>query len=201
LEGAIVATLVVGILSLVVSAASFGIAALRYRREVENKQLSYFVEPADRDSVSVYVWNSGNTPIEEEDFISDSIGFDFGREVQIRDVSVEFQSPEDLGVNVTLEESGRLEVPAIFLNPGDRFTLRALFSNSDVQGKLRPYGRIRGIHDLFRVGKPEAKEFGETTSSSPSRGTKLFAIIGILFLAMTLLLVAFYQHQASWLGQ
>jgi hypothetical protein len=173
----------------IISAATLWIAILRYRREVVNKRISYFVKSSKDNLARFYVWNSGNAPIEQEDYISSSLGFEFGNQVTFRDVSVEYQAPHDLGVNVTVVDSVRLEIPKLVLNPGDGFTVQVLIADSEVKQKPRPYGRIRGTHELFKEEKPEVKEFGKVSSFSTGTRRGLPAII---VLALALLLLSLY---------
>jgi hypothetical protein len=65
--------------------------------------------------------------------------------------------------------------------------VQVLLSNGETQQGPRPYGRIRGTHELFKEEKPEAKEFGET--SSLSRVFRVALITTIVFTMFTLLLL------------
>jgi hypothetical protein len=98
---------VLPLISAAIAAVALWITVQRYRREVTHKRISYFVKSADKDLARIYVWNSGNAPIEQEDYISSSLGFDFGNEVQFRAVSVEYQAPQDLGVEVSAMDAGK----------------------------------------------------------------------------------------------
>ena len=135
-------TLVVGIVSALAGIGSFWVAIKRYRREVPQKQLSYRTKTsADNQNVTIYTWNSGNSVIDPEDYVS-PIGYNFG-DVQIRESFVVEQAPEDLGVEATVLDSRKLELAPLVLNPKDSFTLRVRTGETESTVNPRPYGRIR----------------------------------------------------------
>jgi len=157
-------TLVVGIVSALAGIGSFWVAIKRYRREVPQKQLSYRTKTsADNQNVTIYTWNSGNSVIDPEDYVS-PIGYNFG-DVQIRESFVVEQAPEDLGVEATVLDSRKLELAPLVLNPKDSFTLRVRTGETESTVNPRPYGRIRREHQLFMLREAE-REIGKPASPS-----------------------------------
>ena len=136
--------------------------------EILRKKLSYFLSAFlrnDNHFVIIYVWNSGNTSIEKEDYIN-PLSFNLGKDVQILAARVRYQAPEDLGVAVEVIEPGKVEIPPVYLNPRDRFSLETILKTSyDVRKNMKPYGRIRGAHQVFEEEErmPRGLEFGEPT--------------------------------------
>jgi hypothetical protein len=114
--------LIVSILGVSVSAGLFWIGFERYKREVPHKGLSYSVEDNGGEfggeTLTIHVWNSGNVPIEQEDYLS-AMGFNLGDMAEVQEVSVEGQQPEDLVVDASAAPSGKIQIAPIYLNPRD----------------------------------------------------------------------------------
>jgi hypothetical protein len=168
-----VLSITVASVGVMISAGSLWIAQQRYKVEVLRKRLSYFLSSFSYNGtqhVAIYIWNSGNTPIEQEDFIS-PLGFTMGNDAEILTARVGYQEPEDLGVTIQVVNAVKLEIGPIYLNPEDRFTLEtSLATADDVRDNIRPYGRIRGVHRVLveEERKPRDLEFGEPAPEEPA---------------------------------
>jgi len=178
--------LIVSILGVSVSAGLFWIGFERYKREVPHKGLSYSVEDNGGEfggeTFTIHVWNSGNVPIEQEDYLS-AMGFNLGDMAEVQEVSVEGQQPEDLVVDASAAPSGKIQIAPIYLNPRDSFTLRISLKDSRFVGAPRPYGRIRGVHQLFRavgVQTGAARPHKRTSLWGPPRRSEWVALIQAL---------------------
>ncbi len=106
------------------------------------------------------------------------------------------QIPEDLGIeeqDIEILDLGKVQLPLplIYFNPGDYFSV-IVFFDSRVETNPEPYGRVRGIHDLFH--EVEAPAIGQTPQ--PSSQTYLgFAatIISALITVVASALVAYWE--------
>jgi len=177
---------------------SFWVAIRRYRRELPSKGLSYFVASKGQ-TVRIHIWNSGNAPIEKEDYLS-PVGFTFGHDAHIREAYVESQTPEDLGLNLGDEkglDSGNLEIPQIYVNPNDKFAFRIVLADTEKLNNPKPYGRIRGTHQLFKETKAR-RLVGAT--ERPSIQTYLLFVLVVFFAIATLISAVYalsYAQEAT----
>jgi len=167
---------------------SFWVAIRRYRREVPQKQISYRTKTAaDNQKVTIYAWNSGNSVIDPEDYIS-PIGFNFGKNVQIRESIVVEQSPEDLGIEAKVLDARKLELAPLVLNPKDSFTLHVRMGETELTVNPRPYGRVRGVHQLFRLIEAE-RETGKPAGPSGLTYAAFGSAGFLLLLALVLITI------------
>lgn len=112
----------------------------------ENFEVLFQGEPVSNATlISVEVWNSGNVPIEEADFI-DPIKLSYGDEADIIFASIG-SNPENILSWIKLEKNGKyLTFKPRLLNKGYRIVISSMVSGFSETIKVE--GLIKGVHDI-----------------------------------------------------
>jgi hypothetical protein len=171
---------------------SFGVVSanslLSVSKEVKSKvQVLY-----DGNSVSnvrlikLKIWNSGNQPIEKEDFDNNSIKFDFGPSSEILDIEIKDPVPKNLKITPPKNNKDNFLLEPFLLNKRESLTIKVLLSSTIEQ--IIVDTRIRGTEqvtesreytDVIKV----LEDFAElaTTGSMPFRNPIVGKVSELLF--------------------
>src|SRR5260221_9556305 len=129
------------------------ISLINIKEEVkENFEVSYRGIPVqDATLLSVRVWNSGNIPIEEADFI-DPIKLDFGKVTTVIFYCVASDPDNILGQYKDLGGEGYITfIPRLF-NKGYEITVTVMVTG--FSGHVKAEGLIKGVHSIRNVKFP-----------------------------------------------
>ena len=127
---------------------------LNIKEEVkENFEVSYMGIPVqDATLLSVRVWNSGNVPIEEADFI-DPIKLDFGKDATVIFFHI-FSNPDNIlsQYKKSLSGEGYITFKPRLFNKG--YEIRVAVMVTGFSGYAKAEGLIKGVHSIRTVRFP-----------------------------------------------
>ena len=159
------------------------------KEELAKQEFKIFYKDELLENTNVYTLNSkmvnsGNEPIEEEDY-SESIRFIFGEDDKLISVS-STSEPDHIRISLTKISDNEAEVNKILLNQGDKIYSRFLVQSKDsmiMTKSLKIKARIKGISQIKKtIEKPEVGPI--TLEQVPTS----FYIMGILFGMSSLLI-------------
>lgn len=127
-----------------------------FKNEVAGRiQTLFDTKPAtDIRRVEISVWNSGNTPIVENEY-TEPIKFEFGENAEILEAIITKTTPNNMNVSLK-SDSKHITLEPFLLNRRDAVTFKVLLAQTPIMKDVNVRTRVVGMNQILDYNKRNA---------------------------------------------
>ena len=127
-----------------------------FKNEVAGRiQTLFDTKPAtDIRRVEISVWNSGNTPIVENEY-TEPIKFEFGENAEILEAIITKTTPNNMNVSLK-SDSKQITLEPFLLNRRDAVTFKVLLAQTPIMKDVSVRTRVVGMNQILDYNKRNA---------------------------------------------